>query len=324
MIRNDYTSLSVVIPVYNSEDTIAALVDKLFEELEGKFDQLEVILVNDDSQDDSHSQCLKTFEKYSGKVKYFQLSKNFGEHSAVMCGLSHVSTECVAIIDDDFQNPPEEIIKLVDELRQGFDVVFSSYDKKHHHFCRNLGSKFNDIVASYLLKKPKNLYLSSFKVMNKFLVDTIIKYQGPYAYIDGLILRTTNNIGTCLCRHEKRSVGKSNYTLRKLVQLWLNMFTGYSLVPLRISTLMGLFVSGFGVLLTIFFIMVKFSGGLIFAQKIPPGWASTITVITFFSGVQLCVLGVLGEYLGRLFLTVNKQPQFIVRKSYEIHGQEEK
>jgi undecaprenyl-phosphate 4-deoxy-4-formamido-L-arabinose transferase len=211
---------------------------------------------------------------------------------------------------------------MVEKLREGYDVVYSYYEAKKHHWFRNLGSWFNDRIATWLLKKPKGLYLSSFKVMNGFLARTIIEYDGPYPYIDGLILRSTNSIAKVACRHEDRRAGRSNYTLQRLVLLWLNMFTSFSVVPLRVGAFLGMFMSVIGLLLAVFFALSWTYGGILFQQTIPPGWGSTIVVITVFSGVQLCVLGMIGEYLGRMFLTGNRQPQFVARETYGIPPQQ--
>lgn len=314
--KKNISSLSVLIPVYNSEETIGALVDLIVEKFTPIFERLEIIMVNDGSMDSSHQCILEAFNRYPQIVKYIKLARNFGEHNAVMCGLRHVTCDCVSIIDDDFQNPPDEIIKLVNKLKEGYDVVYSYYEKKQHHWFRNLGSNFNDWVATKLLKKPKGLYLSSFKVMNFFLVRTVIQYEGPYPYLDGLILRSTSSIGTQLCEHNTREIGRSNYTLNRLIRLWLNMFTSFSVVPLRISTILGFIMSSVGFALALFFI-VSWSVGGVFANKVmPPGWASIIVSVTIFSGIQLLVLGMIGEYLGRLFLTANRQPQFVVRETY--------
>jgi glycosyltransferase involved in cell wall biosynthesis len=308
--------LSIVIPVYNSQETIGPLVDICFKELGSSFRKMEVILVNDGSYDLSHERCLEAVNRHPGKVRYLTLSRNFGEHSAVMCGLNHVSGDCAAIIDDDFQNPPQEIVRMVECLSSGHDVVYSYYEEKKHSILRNRGSRFNDFIACMLLKKLRDLYLSSFKVMNRFLIDTIVQYKGPYPYIDGLVLRSTNSIGTCKCRHEERREGQSNYTFRKLIRLWLNMFTSFSVVPLRASAIVGLCLSILAGLLTVLFVVARFRGGFFFAQEIPPGWASTIIMVTFFSGIQLCLLGLVGEYLGRMFMTLNRKPQFIVREDF--------
>jgi len=316
--RQKISSLSVVIPVYNSEKTIYALVEVVIETLTSHFERLEVVLVNDGSVDQSHYCAIEAVNKYPNIVKYIKLARNFGEHNSVMCGLRYVTCDCVAIIDDDFQNPPKEILKLVNKLQEGYDVVYSYYSKKHHHWFRNLGSAFNDWMTTKLLKKPKGLYLSSFKVMNKFLVQTVIQYNGPYPYLDGLILRSTCSIGTQLCEHQERKIGQSNYTLPRLIRLWLNMFTSFSVVPLRMSTIFGFIMSFIGLFMSVFFILSWSIGGIFAKGAIPPGWASIIVSITLFSGIQLIVLGVIGEYLGRLFLTENRQPQFVVRETYGI------
>lgn len=309
--------VSVLVPVYNSEQTIGRLIDVAIETLQPHYDQLEVVLVNDGSVDRSDQVIREAVDRYQGIVKYVRLARNFGEHSAVMCGLLHVTGDCVAIIDDDFQNPPGQIIRLVDKLREGYDVVYSYYDRKHHGLIRNLGSAFNDWVATRMLGKPKGLYLSSFKVLNRLLVESMIQYDGPYPYVDGLILRSTASIGRQVCKHVPREVGRSGYTFRRLVRLWLNMFTGFSIIPLRIASMLGLLMSGAGFLLAIFFVVSWVMGG-IFRQDIPPGWASTILAITIFAGLQLCVLGMIGEYLGRMLLTMNRAPQFVVRDTYGL------
>lgn len=319
VFQND-DKLSILIPVYNSEATIGALVDTVITVLLPHFHALELILVNDGSVDRSHERILEALEQNSGLIKYIRLARNFGEHNAVMCGLNYVTGDYVAIIDDDFQNPPGEILSLVNKLCEGYDVVYSAYDEKHHSWFRNLGSAFNDWVATKLLNKPRGLYLSSFKVISASLVSVIIQYQGPYPYIDGIILRSTTRIGHQLCKHEPRQAGRSNYTIGKLFHLWLNMFTGYSILPLRIASLIGLLISFSTIILIIFFIISHFTGGIFIDQSVPIGWASLIVAVTFFAGLQLCVLGLIGEYLGRMFLMSNGLPQFVVRNTYGVEN----
>lgn len=308
--------LSVIIPVYNSEKTVGPLAEQLLAILKPSFKKLELVLVNDGSTDNSFSEMLAAANRHPGLVRAISLSKNFGEHNAVMCGLNHARGECAAILDDDFQNPPAEVLHLVEKLEEGHDVVYSYYAEKQHSFFRNLGSWINDCFATWLLKKPKGFYLSSFKVLNRFLIDTVTAYQGPFPYLDGLILRSTAKIASCLCRHDEREIGKSNYTFRRLFRLWLNMFTGFSIVPLRMASLIGGTMSLLSLLMTSYFVMAHFTGPLFIKHPIPPGWASTIVCITFFGGLQLCVLGIIGEYLGRLFLTANESPQYVVRETY--------
>lgn len=305
-------SLSLIIPVYNGANSIGHLVPELIASFSQLF-KLEIVLINDCSPDDSENSCIQLFKKYPQWVKFYSLAKNVGEHNAVMAGLNKCSGDKIVIMDDDFQNPIESVIKLVEYAStNNFDVVYSYYETKKHSLFRNLGSQFNSTVASWMLKKPKDLYLSSFKVLDRFLVDEIIKYNHPFPYIDGLILRTTSSIGKMKVVHNARKNGESGYTLRKLVSLWLNMFTNFSILPLRIAMIAGLIVAICGFIY----------GGTAVIEKwinpdLPVGYASTIAIITLFSGVQLMAVGMVGEYLGRLFLCNNKHPQYTIRKTYE-------
>ncbi len=298
--------ISICIPVYNGAATIERLVDTVERELSGY--ALEFVLVNDASRDESEVVCEK-MALTRDNLRFISLRKNFGEHNAVMCALNHVSGDCAVIIDDDFQNPPEEIIRLVQELEKGFDVVYSRFEEKQHSMFRNLGSRFNDLTATWLLDKPKNLYLSSFKAMRREIVEEIIKYQGPFPYVDGLILRVTGNISSVLVRHNDREQGTSNYTLKKLISLWLNMFINFSIKPLRVFTMLGLSISVVSLFLIAYFILEK----LLYPES-SQGWASIMVAITFFSGIQLMFLGLISEYLGKHYLTTNKAPQWTIKK----------
>jgi undecaprenyl-phosphate 4-deoxy-4-formamido-L-arabinose transferase len=299
--------ISICIPVYNGADSIGRLVEKVQQQLAGY--ELEFVLVNDGSPDNSDEVCSDLARRMSN-VTYVCLRKNSGEHNAVMCGLNHVTGDYVAIIDDDFQNPPEEILTLIDEAKRGnFDVVYSKYKKKMHAAHRNLGSKFNDLVATWLLEKPRDLYLSSFKLIHIDVVHEIIKYKGPFPYIDGLILRVTRNIGSVYVRHEDRKAGRSNYTLKKLFSLWLNMFINFSVKPLRLFTTIGIATSLLSLLLLVWFVVEK-----ILRPDQQQGWTSIMCAVTFFAGVQLMFLGLIGEYLGKQYLTANNTPQWTVRR----------
>ncbi|GAB4541200.1 MAG: glycosyltransferase family 2 protein [Thermodesulfovibrionia bacterium] len=309
---NNKTHLSIVIPVYNGEKTIGRLVDELIKEL-GNYYKLEIVLVNDNSPDNSEAVCISLFERYKGIVKFYSLSKNVGEHSAVMAGLSKTTGDYVVIMDDDFQNPISEVVKLIDKFKDGdYDVVYSYYAEKRHSFFRNLGSKFNDKVANLMLKKPKDLYLSSFKALNRFMVNEILRYQGPFPYIDGLILQTTDRIGRVMVEHHPRLEGRSGYTLKKLVSLWLNMFTSFSILPLRFAVLFGLILSLVGLFMGVYIFFEKLSN-----PKLPIGYASLAVIVSIFAGIQLIMIGMVGEYLGRVFLTLNKKPQYTIKRSFE-------
>jgi polyisoprenyl-phosphate glycosyltransferase len=304
----DKLKISICIPVFNSENTIAKLVKKIQDDLHNY--TLEIVLVSDGSSDSSDEICIELSIKYDC-VKFIALRKNFGEHNAVICGLNYTTGDYVAIIDDDFQNPPSEIIELIDEAKKGHDVVYSRYDEKKHHWFRNIGSKFNGIVATWLLNKPPDLYLSSFKLIKKDLVDEIIKYKGPFPYIDGLILRVTENIGVRTVNHVDRVYGCSNYTFSKLISLWLNMFVNFSVKPLRIATILGIIMSFSSFLFGVYFMLEK-----ILSPSILIGWTSLIISVLFLSGIQLLFLGLIGEYLGKLYLDQNKTPPWVVKDEY--------
>lgn len=303
---------SIIIPVYNGASTIGPLVDRLEAEFLGKM-PFEVVLVNDGSpRDNSEAVCAALAERKPWVV-FVNLSRNFGEHNAVMAGLNHCSGDRAVIMDDDFQNPPQEVHKLLSALEQGHDVVFSRYAAKRHHPLRNLGSGFNNVVASVMLNKPRDLYLSSFKAINRFVIDQVIQYDGPHPYLDGLILRVTRRYGTVEVLHEDRAQGESNYTLRKLVSLWLTVFVNFSVLPLRMVTLLGFLFAAFGLMGVAYAVYAKLT-----EPALPIGWASMLGVVLLTGSVQLISVGVLGEYLGRLFMKSNQLPQFVVRNAVNV------
>jgi glycosyltransferase involved in cell wall biosynthesis len=304
---NRICSLSIVIPVYNSAETIAILVEKLAKlSIEGGH---EIVLVNDGSKDNTAEICESLVDQTNIPVRFINLSRNFGEHNAVMAGLQYALGDYIITMDDDLQNPPSEVIKLFNYAREHKkDVVYTYYKQKQHSAWRNFGSWLTNKVANILLDKPSDLYLCTFRCMSSFLVQQICRYEGPYPYIDGLILQVTQNIGQIEVVHAPREHGQSSYNLRRLVRLWLNMFLNFSVLPLRISTAIGFLFSAVGFLGTLYVVVDHYLEG-----TSTPGWSSLMFTLLLFSGVQLLTLGIAGEYLGRLYLTSNKRPQFVVR-----------
>ncbi|MHA4847343.1 glycosyltransferase family 2 protein [Flavitalea antarctica] len=299
--------ISVIIPVYNSEATITSLVTTLLQVLSHY--NLEIVLVNDASKDKSEHIC-HDLAKQNSCVKFISLRKNRGEHNAVICGLNYCTGEYVAIIDDDFQNPPSEIITLLNKaVTHDYDVVYAKYKQKRHSFLRNIGSFINDWSVSFLIGKPKGLYLCSFKVMKIEVVKEIISYKGPFPYIDALILRCTDNIGTQTVLHEDRAQGNSNYTLKKLISLFLNILLNFSHKPLRIVTISGIFISLSSVVIFSFVLYEK-----VFVSNTPPGWAFLSLLLLFSIGVIFFVIGLLGEYIGKILMTLNNTPQYTIKK----------
>ncbi len=304
----------MVIPVYNSEDCLDALVKRLTDVLSRLGKTYEIILVNDCSPDNSWQKITELCAVYD-RLKGINLRRNFGQDSALMAGLSYSCGEAVIIMDDDLQHDPADIPFLLEGLDRGYDVCYALFDSKKQSWFKNLGSRFNGKIANAILKKPKEIYLSPYKTIRRGVVDEIVKYDGPYPYVDGLLFRVTRNITQVTVQHHERYAGKGNYNLIKSIRVWMRLATNFSVTPLRIASFLGFLSSGAGFILAIYFIARHFVNG-----RAPLGWASLITVVLFLGGIQLVTMGIVGEYIGRLFLHHSKQPQFIVR---EVAGQVE-
>ena len=299
--------LSIVVPVYRGAATVGRLVEALSDLHPAG--GLEIILVNDGSPDNSADVIEALLPTARVPVTYIEHARNFGEHNAVMTGLRHVCGDYVITMDDDLQNPSEEVVRLYDHARLGgWDVVYTRYAEKRHATWRNWGSRFANAVADRLLDKPRGLYLSSFRCMSAFVVQAVTRYGGPYPYVDGLIMQITQRIDSIPVLHLPRMEGRSNYTLSRLVRLWLNLATSFSLAPLRVAIFAGLAMSMAGTIGAV----ATIAEALI-TRDTPSGWASTMTVLLLVSGVQSMILGVLGEYVGRTFLSANGKPQGTVR-----------
>lgn len=308
--------LSIVVPVYRGAATVGRLVEALsaLDPAGG----LEVVLVNDGSPDNSGDVCRALAATARIPVTYIEHARNYGEHNAVMTGLRHARGAYVITMDDDLQNPPEEVLKLYDHARLGgWDVVYTRYAEKRHEGWRNLGSRFANRVADALLDKPKGLYLSSFRCMSALVVAEIAKYGGPYPYVDGLIMQVTQRIDSIEVLHLARAEGRSNYTLKRLVLLWLNLATNFSILPLRLAILAGVVMGIFGLMGAAVVVTEAMVSGT------PSGWASSMTITLLVAGVQFLILGVLGEYVGRAFLSANGKPQGVVRQVIPARARED-
>jgi undecaprenyl-phosphate 4-deoxy-4-formamido-L-arabinose transferase len=299
--------LTIVVPVYRGAATVARLVEELSRlTIEGG---LEIILVNDGSPDNSDEVCRGLLGTATVALTYIEHARNFGEHNAVMTGLRHARGAYTITMDDDLQNPPEEVARLFDHARRGgWDVVYTRYAVKQHEGWRNLGSRFANQVADILLDKPKGLYLSSFRCMSAMVVRAVTQYTGPYPYVDGLIMQVTRRIDSIEVLHLPRAEGRSNYTLTRLVRLWLNLATSFSLIPLRFAIFAGIAMAAAGAIGAVATIIEA-----LFLNETPTGWASTMVALLLVGGVQSMILGILGEYVGRTFLSANGKPQGAVR-----------
>ena len=300
-------ALSFIIPMYNAAETIAAVV----RDIEGLTVEggHEIVLVNDGSSDRTSEVARELVQRSPLSITLVEHSRNFGEHNAVLSGWRHARGAHVVNLDDDGQNPPAEAVRLWDYARRtGLDVVYGHYEEKKHSAFRNFGSWFTNRVTDLALDKPHGFYLSSFRCVSAFAAKQVVGYAGPYPYIDGLLLQVTQRIGSITVRHDERRAGHSGYTFRRLVRLWLSAWVNFSIIPLRIATLLGLITAALGLLA---FVGVVW---LWLIERGPAyGWGWVMATVLLFSGTQLVLLGLVGEYLGRMFLAVNQRPQSIVR-----------
>lgn len=309
--------VSFVIPCYKSEKTINNVVEEIVEtmdKLEGY--EIEIILVNDSSPDNL-IYVLKEMAADNYNVKVLDLANNFGQHGALMTGYSYAKGDIIVSLDDDGQSPVSDVMKMINKLEEGYDVVIAKYKEKKQSLFKNFGSFLNDRMASILINKPKELALSSFFVMKSFISKEIIKYNNPYPYIEGLLLRTTNKIINVDLENRERIEGESTYTLKKLIGLWLNGFTAFSIKPLRISIIIGGLFSIFGFIYGIYVIINKFIN-----PNITVGWSSTMAFLSLVAGVILVMLGMIGEYIGRIYISINNSPQYVIREKINIEEDE--
>ncbi|MEG0630356.1 MAG: glycosyltransferase family 2 protein [Christensenellaceae bacterium] len=297
--------LSFVIPCYRSAHIIPDVTKKIAEIYAGQ--DYEIILINDSSPDDTFGAIQKICEE-NPHVIGIDLSKNFGQHSAILAGLHEVSGDIIICMDDDGQTPPEEAYKLIEAVEAGHDIAIAKYQHKKHSFLRNLGSKVNDKMAKALIGKPRDLFLSSFVAFKPFIAKQICQYTFPYPYISGMLLRASNDIVNVEVNHKSREVGESGYTFGKLMALWFNGFTNFSLKPLRVATVLGMIIAIVGFLVGIYAVVVK-----IMNPDAPLGWASMMSATVFIGGIILLLMGLIGEYIGRMFMGLNQQPQYVIR-----------
>ena len=300
-------ALSFVIPLYCSAETITSLVKQIEGlSVEGGH---ELVLVNDGSHDDTAGVCRQLLREARIPIIFVNHARNYGEHNAVLSGYRHARGAYIVNLDDDGQNPPAEAVRLWQHAQAGgLDVVYGHYADKKHSLWRNVGSWLTNRVTDLVLDKPKGFYLSSFRCVSAFVAREVALHEGPYPYIDGLILQVTQEIGAIEVRHDEREAGQSGYTLRRLVRLWASTFVNFSVMPLRLATLLGLLmaVGGLVGLGMVFYLRLTNQGP-------EYGWGMLMGALLVFSGTQLVMLGLIGEYLGRMFLTVNRRPQSTVR-----------
>lgn len=311
--------ISFVIPCYNSEHTLADVIGRVITTVQnhGGYDY-EVVCVNDYSKDGTID-VLRKLAKENKKIKVLSFSRNFGQHSALMAGFNYVTGDIVMCLDDDGQNPPEEMFRLIDKLKEGYDLVSAKYSKKKHSLFRNFGSKVSSLMSDFLVGKPKDIDLNSFYVFRRFVLDEVIKYKNAYPFVHGLILRVTRNMANVEIDHQERAEGHSGYNFKKLFGLWMNGFTAFSEKPLRMSTFAGMICAMIGFIFGIYVIIRK-----ILHPEVLAGYSSNMAVLLLIGGLMMFFLGLIGEYIGRIYICINNAPQFALKDMINIDEDEEK
>ena len=303
--------ISFVIPCYRSERTIASVVSEIITEVAKRPGvDYEVIMVSDHSPDGVYSVIERLCRDDSEHLKGIELARNFGQHAALMAGYAHVSGDVVVSLDDDGQAPLESLYEIVDALKDGVDVAIGAYPEKKHNIFRNFGSRINLWMANWLLDKPKETKLTSFFAMRRFVTDEILRYKGPFPYLGGLIFRVTRSVVNVEVQHRARKSGRSGYTFVKLLGLWLNGFTAFSVKPLRLASFAGMFSALAGFLYGIWTVVNK----LVINPGTPMGYSSLMSVILFVGGILMMILGLIGEYVGRIYISLNNSPQYVISK----------
>ncbi len=301
--------VSFVIPCYRSAGTIGTVVEEInrtMKELPAY--RYEIILVNDSSPDDTFEAIRGLCQKQKN-ICGVNLARNFGQHGALMAGFKQMKGDILVCLDDDGQTPADEVGKLLAEIEAGRDVVYAKYEHKHHSAFRNFGSWVNEKMLEFMLNKPKDLYVSSYFAAKRFVVEEMLHYQNAYPYVLGLVLRTTKNISNVVVKHRDRLMGTSGYTLGKLLGLWFNGFTAFSEKPLHVATMSGMLCAAFGFLYGIYTVIKKFV-----YPVAPMGWAALMSAIMFIGGMIMLLLGLIGEYIGRMYICMNNAPQYVIRE----------
>ena len=269
----------------------------------------EIILVNDCSPDNVWK-VISKIASTKDYVKGISLSKNFGQHSALLAGYKIADGNFIISLDDDGQSPVDEIDKLIDKINEGYDVVYADYYELKESLWRRMGSWMSNKMSEVLIGKPKEIHGSSFYIMRKFVAKEMIKYENPYAFVGGLVFRSTKNIANVLVNHRDRQEGKSGYSFFKLFRLWMNGFTAFSVTPLRFSSLIGVICAIIGFIFGIVTVIRK-----LVIPNISVGWSSTVAIILFIGGLIMLMLGMIGEYIGRIYISINNSPQYVVKET---------
>lgn len=311
--------ISFVIPCYCSEKNLEGVVNEIYGAMAQRegFDY-EIILVNDNSKDGTED-VIKKLAAEDNRILGINFSKNFGQPSALMAGFRASRGKYIMTSDDDGQTPIEMVWDFYDKIQDGLDIVCARYTgTAQKSKFRRFGTMVNEFMLYHMIQKPKNIGVASFFMAKRFVIEEMIRYENPYPYMAGLLLRSSSRIGNVEMQQRSRRTGHSGYTLKKLLNLWINGFTAFSLKPLRVGTALGFISAILGFLLLIYILFNK-----LMVPTIQAGYTSQIGILLLVGGLILCVLGIIGEYVGRIYMCINKQPQYIIRNTTREENDED-
>ncbi len=309
--------VSFVIPCYRSENTLENVTTEITDTMKALTGyEYEILLVNDFSPDNTLG-VIRRLCAADERMKGISFTRNFGQHAALMAGLRHAQGDYVICLDDDGQTPADEAGKLIARLEEGYDAVYARYEHKHHSAFRNLGSRINEQMTRILLDKPADLFISSYFGVRRVIVKDMIRYENSYPYVIGLVLRATKNITNVTVEHRDRQAGRSGYTFKKLLGLWINGFTAFSVKPLRIATMIGAISAGVGFLYGLYTIIKRLVNPLV-----PVGFSALMSAVVFFGGMLMLMMGLVGEYIGRIYISLNNSPQYVIREKINFRDTE--
>lgn len=301
--------ISFVIPCYGSEKTIEPVVNEIIDVVSNKSDYTyEIIAVNDCSPDKVYNK-LVLLAGENKKIKVINFAKNMNRPGAVMAGFNYAKGDYVVVMDDDGQCPMERFWELLAPIEQGHDVSIAKYPERKQSALKDFGTFVNKKMTEFIINRPKEMEFTNFMILQSYIVKEIIKYKNPFPYFTGLILRTTSDIVNVPMEERERIAGKTNFTFSKMLGMWVNGLTAFSIKPLRISSLIGVICAIVGFMFGIVTIIRK-----IFISNISVGWSSTVSILLFIGGLIMLMLGMIGEYIGRIYISINESPQYVIKE----------
>jgi len=310
--------ISFVIPCYRSSQTIGHVTEGIKEKMREMNEDYEIILVNDCSPDNTY-EVIRGMAENDPRITAIDFTRNFGQHAALMAGIRQTKGDIVVCLDDDGQTPPAQADRLLDALDAGADAVYARYRHKKHSLFRNFGSAVNEKMLECMLEKPKELYISSYFAVKRHIVDEMIRYENSYPYVIGLVLRSTRKIVNVDIDHRDREIGESGYSLKKLLNLWMNGFTAFSVRPLRIATVFGCVSAIAGFIYGLVILIQRF----VLPDRML-GFTPLVALLVFFGGMIMIMLGLIGEYIGRIYICINSAPQYVIREIVTKENEERK